>query len=371
MPRPKNAFPSLRLHRPSGRAVCTVDGRDYYCGAFGSAESREEHKALLLRWHNGELIAEQPRATKSPTVVTITNVAAAFWRIVDREGLYLKNGRPTTERGSYKNALRVLVERFGRLPAAEFGPSHLHELRKDLAKPFRMQGREKLARSTVNALVRRVVYVFRIAAEFEVVPETIWARLRVVRSLRKGRAPFVAERPPIGPVDRETVDATVKHLTPDVVAMVELQWHSGARPGEILALRTGDVDRTSESQWTYTPGSHKTEHHGRAREIEFGPKAIEILRPLLKADPRAFVFPLAHRPFPGGAYNAALRSACRLAGIPAWSANRLRHAFATRATQHSGIESARVALGHSSADVTEIYAERDRERARQLAREIG
>jgi len=54
-----------------------------------------------------------------------------------------------------------------------------------------------------------------------------------------------------------------------------------------------------------------------------------------------------------------------------WSPNRLRHNFGTAARRHAGIEAARVTLGHSSAAVSEIYAERDLELARSVVARIG
>ncbi len=48
-------------------------------------------------------------------------------------------------------------------------------------------------------------------------------------------------------------------------------------------MRTIDFD-TSGRVWSYIPESHKTEHHGRARTIHFGPRAQAILRPWLRSD---------------------------------------------------------------------------------------
>jgi len=54
-----------------------------------------------------------------------------------------------------------------------------------------------------------------------------------------------------------------------------------------------------------------------------------------------------------------------------WSANRLRHTFATRIRKQHGLEAAQVLLGHSRADVTQVYAERDEELAASVAAKIG
>jgi integrase len=54
-----------------------------------------------------------------------------------------------------------------------------------------------------------------------------------------------------------------------------------------------------------------------------------------------------------------------------WSANQLRHSAATHLRNEFGIEAARVVLGHSSAEVTEIYAELDMAKAAEIMGRVG
>ena len=54
-----------------------------------------------------------------------------------------------------------------------------------------------------------------------------------------------------------------------------------------------------------------------------------------------------------------------------WHPNRLRHSAATSLRKAFGLEVARVILGHSSPAVTEVYAERDREQAASVMRQVG
>ena len=42
--------PSYRLHKPSGRAVVTLGGRDHYLGRYGSAASKREYERLVAEW---------------------------------------------------------------------------------------------------------------------------------------------------------------------------------------------------------------------------------------------------------------------------------------------------------------------------------
>jgi hypothetical protein len=87
------------------------------------------------------------------------------------------------------------------------------------------------------------------------------------------------------------------------------------------------------------------------------------------------------------AYNWAIRRACDKAdliahaanpGVPAetrivsrWHPNQLRHSAGTEIRQRFGLEAAQVVLGHSRADVTQIYAERDLTLAAKVAAAVG
>jgi len=54
-----------------------------------------------------------------------------------------------------------------------------------------------------------------------------------------------------------------------------------------------------------------------------------------------------------------------------WSPNRLRHSAGTEIRKRFGLEAAQVILGHASADVTQVYAERDLQKAVEIMREVG
>lgn len=54
-----------------------------------------------------------------------------------------------------------------------------------------------------------------------------------------------------------------------------------------------------------------------------------------------------------------------------WHPNQLRHSFATEVRKEHGLEAAQVLLGHTNADVTQIYAERNVELAATVAARIG
>ena len=71
------------------------------------------------------------------------------------------------------------------------------------------------------------------------------------------------------------------------------------------------------------------------------------------------------------AYGYAVRKAADKAGVTHWHPNQLRHTFATEVRRAHGPEAAQVLLGHSRADVTQVYAERDEQLATEIAAKIG
>ena len=54
-----------------------------------------------------------------------------------------------------------------------------------------------------------------------------------------------------------------------------------------------------------------------------------------------------------------------------WNPHQLRHTAATEIRRTFGLEAAQVVLGHSAADVTQLYTERDLNLAREVAAKLG
>jgi integrase len=190
---------------------------------------------------------------------------------------YTKNGRPTSEVGNILQAMRFIRRLFGSSPARDFGPQALKVVRQAMVDAGRCRG-------LVNKDVNRIKGMFRWGVEQELIPVAIYQALQTVAGLRKGRSQ-AREAPPIRPVPEADVRATLPFLSPQVAAMAELQFLTAARPGEICALRPGDISFGPDGVWLYRPGVHKTQHFDRERVIALGPRAQEILRPWLDRDP--------------------------------------------------------------------------------------
>ena len=244
--------------------------------------------------------------------------------------------------------------------------------------------------------------MFKWGVARELVPETVWRALCAVEGLRIGEA---AETEPVRPAPEKHVAAIEPFVTPQIWAMVNLQLWTACRPGEACVIRAIDINMQGRI-WEYRPHTHKGEHHNKDRVIYLGPHAQKIIKPWLKPDLHAYLFsprearawyqarraknrktpmsPSHHnrkrkanpKRVPGDhyktrAYDHAIERACKRAGGPKWTPNQLRHAAGTRIRAAYGIEVARIILGHSSAVTTEIYAEIDREKIREILDKIG
>jgi integrase len=290
--------------------------------------------------------------------------------------------------------------------ARDFGPLQLKAVRQAMVDANN-------CRNVVNKRTSRIVRIVKWAVSEGMIPPSVHHGLRAVDGLRRGRC-GVRESEPVKPVPDAFVDAIKTYVSRQVWTMVELQRLTGMRPGEVCFMRTIDID-TSGRVWTYTPASHKTEHHGRERRIHLGPTAQSILRPWLRTELRAYLFSPAEamaerraemrerrktrvqpsqqnraksRPAkrPGDVYTVesyrraiaygitranAERAKTGEPEIPSWHPHRLRHSAATRLRREFGLDVARAVLGHSSPAVTEVYAELDGAKAAEAMERVG
>ncbi len=402
-------IPKYRKHK-SGQAFVQVKGERFYLGKYGTEESEEKYRRYVAEL----AVSPVPSATTPATPVfkglEIIELCAAYWRYAQE--YYVKDGQPTGHLDSVRQALRVLKRLYARTPAEEFGPLAFRAVQQALIDNGN-------ARGYINHVCGVVKRIFKWGTSQELIPVTVYQALATVPGLKKGRTKAV-ETPRIKPVPEVDIQTTLPLLPVVVADMVRFQRLTGSRPGEVCILRPCDVDR-SGNVWTYHPESHKTEHHGRERVIHIGPKAKTILAPYLLREADAYCFsPIESerkrrteqrarrktkvqpsqvdrrkaRPkrtprerYDANSYRRAIHRAVELVNrdrekeaaesgedvefLEKWSPNRLRHSAATEIRKKYGLESAQCVLGHAKADTTEIYAERDAELAREVARKIG
>ena len=279
----------------------------------------------------------------------------------------------------------------------EFGPLALKAVRQQMID----QG---WSRPYINRQVNRIRRMFRWGVENELVSPSVLHALCAVTPLKRGRT-TAPDTEPIKPVSNQMVAATIPHVARQVAAMINLQLFSGARPGEIVQLRPCDLEQRDEI-CVYRPPRHKTQYRGREREIYFGPLAQFLLLPFLNRDETSHCFspveaeaernaacrknrktPMtpsqaARKPkknpkrkkqdsYSVYSYRRAIKYGCKKANIQDWHPNQLRHSCATKIRQLYGLDAAQIILGHKQCDVTQVYAELDRNKAMQVIQEAG
>ena len=393
MPELKYRPPRYRHHKASGQAIVSINGRDYYLGLHGSAGSREKYDQLIAEWYAAKVqppSSEEHREAERQDL-RICELLASYFDFA--RGYYVKNGRLTGEYTNLEHATRPLVDLFARLPIPSFKPASLKAVRDRMVAAG-------LSRKVINSRINRIRRIFKWGVENEFVEPSVLQAIAAIAPLKAGRT-TARECSPVRPVAEDHVTVVLPLVSRQIRAMIELQTLTGMRPGEVVIMRTCDLDMAGKT-WCYRPSSHKTEHHGFDRIVYVGPKAQVIVRPFLTENPQAYLFSprdarldLINRravaagkkprlklrwngtkKAPGEHYTSesycyAIHQACKKAGIPVWSPNRLRHNAATFLRKEYGIEEARVILGHRSAQVTEVYAELDRSKAADIMGEVG
>lgn len=382
-------IPSYRRH-VSGQARVTIWGKDYFLGDFDSEASHKEYARLIAEY----LASGGKRTfTKCPTELCIGHVLADYLDFC--KGYF----EEATEGKNVKRAMVPLAELYADTPVDEFGPLQFKAVR------TRWTSDTSRSRGYVNAQMKRVLRFLKWGVGEGKIPAQVVVECRCVPGLKRGKC-GLDDREPVQPVSVALVESTIPHLTPVLADMVRFQLATACRPGELVRLTPGMIDR-SQDVWKIRLSEHKTASRGKQRTIYVGPNAQKILQPYLFRSPdqccfspreserqrlgaihAARIVPLSCGNRPGkntarkpkcspgefyttGSYANAIRYTCKRAKLEHWSPNQLRHTAATIIRERFGLEAAQVILGHSELTVTQVYAEMDQKKAIEIALKIG
>lgn len=396
--------PKLCRHKVKGkpdRGYVTLNSTRRYLGRWGTPETKRAYELLVAEFltYGHALPCKSATSESASASLTVAELLASFWR--HAESHYRKpDGTPTSRISAIKSAVRPLRRLYGHTRVDDFGPRSLKVVRSAMVEAGHI-------RRSINQAVSTIRGVFRWGVENEMVNPTVYHALQAVRGLDAGRTDAPEGRKVL-PVPEADIEAVKPHLPRQLTAMIHLQLATGARPGEVAAMRAVDLD-TSGSVWTCTPPTHKNQWRGRDRHIYIGPRAQRIIAPFMAGRAidkplfspivaeeerrermhEARVTPEGYGNAPGtnrksdpqwspgesyttNTYARAVRRACRAAGVPVWSPNRLRHNAATAIRREHGLEAAQLVLGHSSATLTDaVYAERDEAKVRGVVAMVG
>ena len=114
--------PSYRHHKPSGKAVVTISGRDYYLGKFNSRESKAAYDKLIREW-----TAAGQSTSFGHTGGGGVTVAMMLADYMDHCEVHYP-GSANSETVQTRKAIRYM-EPYEDDDAAEFGPAKLKAVR--------------------------------------------------------------------------------------------------------------------------------------------------------------------------------------------------------------------------------------------------
>lgn len=423
MPKLRTSLPKYQRHRASGQAVVTLYGRDFYLGPYGTKGSRAEYDRLVGEWIAAGRPSRRPAKDSDITVVELT---VAYLRFA--EGYYQKNGTPTDTIYQIRRACKLACEKYGRTVAAEFGPLALQAFQASLID-------RDLSRKTVNHFTSAVRRMFRWAVTKELVPAATHQALVAVPNIAKGRtavretlpvrpvedAVVAATLPHLSSVVADMVrfqrltgcrPSEVCLLRPMDVDRSREIWHYQPASHKTQHL---DIERIifvgPKAQAVLRPYLLRPDDAYCFSPLESEKRRLEARNAARTTPPSCGNVPGSNRKlrpkwkptghYTNDSYNRAIQRACEMAfGMPkalrrisqklpdgerkqlqeqaalwraqhCWSPNQLRHAAATEVRRQYGLEAAQVVLGHSKADVTQVYAERDQALAAEIMHKIG
>ena len=416
-----------RLKKKVGHDLAFVEanGRRHYLGRYNTRQSREQYHRFVAEWEACGRVAPV-----RPEEVTVVEVAAQFMRWA--RGYYIKHGRPTSEPGNIVLALRPLKELYGRTKAVDFGPRALKAVRQKMVdrgwtrkyinkhvdrikRMFKWAVAEELVPPKVYQGLRAVAGLKfgRCSApdRAPIQPAPVELIEPVKRHVSRQVAAMINLQLLTGARPGEIVIMRPRDLDRDGPVWVyrpaehKTEHHGHGRvifvgpkaqeiiqpfllrvqdaycfsPAEAEAERRRELhlDRTTPITQGNAPGTNRRDKpiHSPGDRYTSGSYRRAIGRGL----ERAFPPPgdLAKRDDETWAgYQSRLTKdqeveLKRWRRAHHWHPHQLRHNYATYVRKEFGLEAAQILLGHSKADVTQVYAERDMNRATAVAAKIG
>src|SRR5580765_2745511 len=156
--------PSLRRHKPSGRAVVTLGGHDHYLGRWPankpepSQEVKEAYGRLIAEW-----LAAGSHSPIAAADITIVELVTRYLAHVKRN--YRRpDGSEGREVEDITRSLRPLNHLYGRERVKDFGPLRLKAVRQLMIDGYthpKYGEQPPLARTLINQRVGRIRRLFK------------------------------------------------------------------------------------------------------------------------------------------------------------------------------------------------------------------
>lgn len=392
--------------------IYTPDGRRTSF-SFGHVDDRSEAEVreAFAKWI--ELYQQQPekllsfkdpyeavrRILSRKQRVTVGEFLEKYVEWMEGDLRVDRNGKENPDIRKIKRARHFLTP-YNDWPIEDFGPDELKAVQKCLLAHHYRSGKniKKYTRRGVNDTVKWIRRIWEWGLGRQIVMVEQVQSLREVKNLRIGQLLSI-DHSRRSRVTEEEFQKAVDSASSVVGDMLRLIWYTGMRPYEVCEMRSFDILTSDPDCWLYIPGrdktpvgDHKTTHLGRVKVIPLTKKSQQILRSRIhdyaskdyvfrpsdalqemretRAMNRKTPLMQGNRPGtnkkeepakqPGNKYNNntlchACKRACVRAGIQVFVPYDLRRTVATGTRALLGKDAAKVLLGHTKTDTTDIY----------------
>ncbi len=407
---------TLKLRTTRGKYYCVdvyLPGGKRTTVSFGTANGRTEGEIFVAFGKWIDLYREQPHKVLSYStpyeaveqILNPTKAPTVGELLVKYDSYAQKTLNHGTNRNGHSDLAfikraRQFLKPYKDWPVSEFGPDELHDIQVALVGYSYKHG-ESLKRYTRRGINDTIDWIRRIwkwgMGRGFVTAEQAQG-LEEIKSLRMGStdAPDNSKRKR---VTEEEFQKVTSHLGSVVADMLKMIWLTGMRPNEVCNMRPYDILFDDQDCWLYIPGrdkspvgKHKTARFERVKVIPLTSECQEILKPRMKnCGVKEYIFspkesmkefysersvnrktPLSCGNLPGSnrkenpmirpgvkyeqsGLRRACKRACLKAGVEEFNPYDLRRTTATRVRSIFGKEAARVLLGHTKVDTTQVY----------------
>lgn len=410
-------FPEKKQHQLKGRPdrarVC-IAGTRYDLGRWDSPEAEQKHNEYLADWarsgFNPIVFREiRGKTSHAGTSISLAELCQKFLKHAE-----FRWGTKHKTFAGYRQAISEIPMSDLTKPVTDFNAHRLHAVLKLMCARTKKNG-DYMVRKTINARLSALKAIFDWGLQELLVPTEICTEHCRVKPIKEGDTP-ARESKEVMDVDMRHVEATLTECSRIIGAIIRLLYHTGARTGEILIMRSSDIDRSGKI-WIYRPPYYKTLYvdkkkgkKGR-REIYLNAKAQRILQPFLeckgysdylfsprdafaehnaeraanrkteykspsriKRDEKRAKSPCSHLrehytydSFANAVDRATERynkkaTANGQETIPLWNLHQIRHARAVFIDTYLDGDAAQIMMGHAKPDMTQNYAKKKTEK---------
>lgn len=400
MSRPTTWPPRLIRKPGSAEARTFFSGRWWTCGKWDTRANRPSPEAKARHLEYVQVWASDPDA--DPRGESLLSDVLTDW-LASPDAPVHKSDRswvPKIIRRLVAFRPRATAESFDAAALAAF-QAWLCELREEtesLEAGDPIYNRTSIKRHIVGKILRAMTWAAR-EGRYSV----SWEQVHGLKAVPGPKPSRVRESNIVLPCERADLDRVIAAAHPQLAAVLDILWWTGARPSELLGLRSCDVQRSGTltipkvtpiplgDVWAAQVKS-KVSRLGHVRCLVFGPRAQAILGPILDGrKPDEFLFsPRRSVEKPGNRrtrklgerYDAnALAHATRYArkrafavegdAAPAVTPYSIRHACSSRVVAAMGAEAEQAYLGHGGSRITQRYAGWNSTLAAKVALALG